>query len=325
LCSLLRRTFKHAPHCEDDARQLSGADEQPLGASSVRPLHVYPLLVTGVGRSATKFMQESLTKLGGQISHDNTEVGRHGAVAWPLAVRETGHLDPAAHGCNGYELPSFLHDQARTVVGVHPKARFEKVFHQVREPLKCIVSRANRIGMMYSPIAYGNPSLFALLTADLRKESLDPPIASTLELLTPPPVDEVRAYGRSRDVEGWPKDKRLLVALFHFVYWNAFIDLYADEVFRIEDTTAAQVCAMAPSPLKESCSHEDQSESGGGNERGNAKAGGGVSEKTNSHDLIDELTDTSWLDLCTLSPVMASRAQKLAKRYGYAVSAKDLC
>lgn len=76
-CSLLKHTFKHAPHCDTNSK-----------------LHVYPLLITAIGRSATKYMQESLASIGADISHDNTEIGRQGAVAWPLAVRETGHLNP---------------------------------------------------------------------------------------------------------------------------------------------------------------------------------------------------------------------------------------
>ena len=123
-CSMLKHTFKNAPHCES------------LSHSS----HVYPLLVTGVGRSATKYMADELVALGAQVSHDNSEVGRHGAVAWPLAIRETGHLDPelhddgelAGHGMNGYELPSFLHNTARTVIGRNPSARFSIILHQVR-------------------------------------------------------------------------------------------------------------------------------------------------------------------------------------------------
>ena len=123
-CSVLKHTFKNAPHCQ----------------SSSHSSHVYPLLVTGVGRSATKYMADELVALGAQVSHDNSEVGRHGAVAWPLAIRETGHLDPelyddgelAGHGMNGYELPSFLHNTARTVIGRNPSARFSIILHQVR-------------------------------------------------------------------------------------------------------------------------------------------------------------------------------------------------
>jgi hypothetical protein len=133
-CGLLRHTFRDAPQCELDQSAAAGPGPSSAASASGRRPHLYPLLVTGVGRSATKFMQESLVALGAQVSHDNTEVGRHGAVAWPLAVRETGHLDPHQHGgCNGYELPSFLHNAASAVVGPDPRARFANVFHQVSD------------------------------------------------------------------------------------------------------------------------------------------------------------------------------------------------
>jgi hypothetical protein len=80
LCSLLKHTFKHAPHC-DTPPTLEGGDglgrthrdggrsrSRELGGGGGGEKHVYPLLVTGVGRSATKFMQESLKALGAQVS-----------------------------------------------------------------------------------------------------------------------------------------------------------------------------------------------------------------------------------------------------------------
>jgi len=85
--------------------------------------------------------------------------------------------------------------------------------------------------MMYSPIAYAAPALFALLTKDLRSEvrseaaspqsggggGVEPELAATLELLTPPPAAEEAAFEATRKENGWPKDKRLRVALFHYV------------------------------------------------------------------------------------------------------------
>ena len=64
-CSLLKHTFKHAPHCDGAAEAPSGSGGMPRGAGA---LHVYPLLITGVGRSATKFMQESLKIIGAQVN-----------------------------------------------------------------------------------------------------------------------------------------------------------------------------------------------------------------------------------------------------------------
>ena len=50
-----------------------------------------------------------------------------------------------------------------------------------------------------------------------------------------------------------------------------------------------------------------------------------VSAKTNSHEIMDELSETGWRDLCALSPGMAARAQRLARRYGYEVKPEDAC
>ena len=97
----------------------------------------------------------------------------------------------------------------------------------MRDPIKCIVSRANRVGMMYSPIAYASPALFALLTKDLRAEvaALEQPapagLTVSLQLLSPPggwPLEgEGLAFEASRKEEGWQRDKRLRIALFHYV------------------------------------------------------------------------------------------------------------
>ena len=302
-CRLLRRTFKFSKSCDAPSS------------------YVHPILITGVGRSATKYMADSLTRLGVQVSHDNTEVGRHGAVAWPLALRETGHLDPndhgdgdmAGHGVNGYELPSFLHDSARSVVGSLPRTRFELVFHQVREPLKCIVSRANRIGMMYSPIAYGNWKLFSLLLRDLLKIPGIEWSHPALRLLAPPTDTEQATYDATRRESSWTTSKRLTVALYHFVYWSAFIDLYADWTYRIEDTLPSEVCTRIQS-LGSTCG-EGVGKGTAGTESKSGK--NAVSKKTNSHDIIPDLVDTTWKSLCAIAPNMTRRAQELSRRYGY--------
>lgn len=162
-------------------------------------------------------MQESLSNIGAQISHDNTEIGRHGAVAWPMAVRETGHLDPAHFGCNGYEMPSFLHKTAGNAVGPNPRARFDAVFHQVRDPLKSIVSRANRIGMMYSPIAYANPVLFQLLTNEFRASNVR--IAQS----NPPPLTHTHYLYFIRRL--YPLESQILFVI------NLFLSLYIISLF----------------------------------------------------------------------------------------------
>ena len=125
---------------------------------------------------------------------------------------------------------------------------------------------------------------------------------------------------------------------------NAFIDLYADATFRVESVTPQALCRAAPPPLPSLCGSgadgadgekEEEAKSGGAG--GIAGPGGGraaaaflsnreaVSAKTNSHEIMDELSETGWRDLCALSPGMAARAQRLARRYGYEVKPEGAC
>ena len=46
-----------------------------------------------------------------------------------------------------------------------------------------------------------------------------------------------------------------LITTLRFCRRSAYIDLYADWVFRVEDTSAAAVCANAPPALKQACEH----------------------------------------------------------------------
>jgi hypothetical protein len=99
---------------------------------------------------------------------------------------------------------------------------------------------------MFSPVNYASPQLFALLTHDFRQglakaaasaaaageaseagEAVEASEAApttagvrdSLAWLAPPPADEVAAFEAARQEPGWPPQKRLRVALFHFVYW----------------------------------------------------------------------------------------------------------
>ena len=79
----------------------------------------------------------------------------------PLAIRETGEYDRAAHNTSGYALPNFARAPLGAAFhGARARARFRVVAHQTRHPLKTVLSRANRVGMMYAPVAYSNPYLF---------------------------------------------------------------------------------------------------------------------------------------------------------------------
>ncbi len=115
--------------------------------------YVYPLLITGVGRSGTRFAAKTLTALGYDVAHDDARCGRVGAASWPLAIRE------GAYHTRPYQLPNFatINSGFR---GPNPRWRFRRVFHQTRDPLRTILSRANSVGMMVSPWRYSDPLLF---------------------------------------------------------------------------------------------------------------------------------------------------------------------
>ena len=66
--------------------------------------YVYPLLITGVGRSGTRFAAKTLTATGYDVAHDDARCGRVGASSWPLAIRE-GVVAPGIVGI--FQHPAF--------------------------------------------------------------------------------------------------------------------------------------------------------------------------------------------------------------------------
>ena len=235
------------------------------------------------------FTHETLSSFGLHFSHDNTNVGRHGAASWPLAIREStsGTEIP-------YALPSFAAVQPG-FKGSNPGARFRVVVHQVRDTLKCIISRANRIGMMYAPIRYSNPDMFKHLAE-----------GTGVHIAYPPPA-EMQQFYDSKGNSDWTTQKRLRVALWHYVLWNEWLDAWADETVRVEDLTGRpedilHLCEVAGEDCRS---------------RGSKKKA--ASSTTNSHQIMDELRDVTWDTLCDISPFMCDRAKLLAQSYGYNV------
>ena len=119
-CSTLQQTFKLSPECGDD----------PSG------LTVYPLLVTGTGGAGTYFSMRLLrVVLKLNVTHDNSDVGGFGAVAWPLAMRESRLR----------RIPIFLRSNlSPAFLTPNPGARFRIVVHQVRHPLSVIRNRSRK-------------------------------------------------------------------------------------------------------------------------------------------------------------------------------------
>lgn len=269
-CAVLRWTLKLAPECGDAGKP------------------VFPLLITGTGRSGTLFASETLRAKGYDIAHDNQPVGKHGAAAWPLALRETGRGN---ENTTGYAFAGFAQDRLqRSLLGPGATARFAVVLHQVREPLSCIASRADRIGRMVAPIAYSNPHLFRDV---LRYAPCFPP------------SDELQSWYADRaDKHTWTLAKRLRVALFHYVFWNDFVDAYADHTYRVEDfdvDTIVRVARLGP-PSEVIASR---------------KKATGRPPKRNHFATKFVPTNLSWADLAAVSPAVATCARRLARSYGY--------
>ncbi len=120
-CRLLALSTRHSPECGQESSAAPGSP-------------IYPLLVTGPGRSGTLHTATLLSTLGIRVSHDNrfdplrgglrrTHAGplRDGSVSWIYAFDDKNY--PAWAGdLNG--------------------ARFRSVFMQMRHPLRVIASRA---------------------------------------------------------------------------------------------------------------------------------------------------------------------------------------
>jgi len=93
-----------------------------------------PFLVTGVGRSGTKFLAAAFQSLDMSVSHDVERIGKEGAVSWMdcfngntkfLQNRIAGNL------------------KCRHIGGLADTWRYKHIFHLVRNPLTNIDSRWN--------------------------------------------------------------------------------------------------------------------------------------------------------------------------------------
>ena len=171
------------------------------------------------------------------------------------------------------------------------KTRKTPGFPGHRHPLKTVLSRANRVGMMYAPLAYSNPHLF--------REGLG--YAPSF-----PPRGELEAWYADRaNKDAWPVAKRLRVALFHYVFWNDWVAAYADAQIKIEDFDVATVAARAglKTPKSDPAKRRRRP----------------PKTDANHHDLLPDLANVSWADVRAVSPFVHDRASRLARAHGYDV------
>ena len=230
------------------------------------------------GRSGTRFAAKTLTARGYDVAHDDARVGRVGAASWPLAIRE-----------GVYQLPNFatINSGFR---GPNPRWRVRRVFHQTRDPLRTVLSRANSVGMMVSPWSYSDPLLF--------RDGLG-------HCPGFPPASELEAWRRDRRAvsEGgapWTPEVRLRVALFHYVFWNDWVKAYADWTYKVEDFDADEIARRAAL----------------GPPRPPARPMPATTAE-NSRDMDPALASVTWVELERISPVVWRRATRLAREFGY--------
>jgi hypothetical protein len=135
-CENLRLGLRYVPSCFNST-----------------PIRLYPLLITGTGRSGTKFTVSILRRLGYNMTHDDAkQIGSDGAVSWPLAV------GPHA------SYPRWA---------THPgTARFKTLVHQVRDPLTCLPSRAAHIKPVFESFISGNCPEMNRMSPRFRNNSL---------------------------------------------------------------------------------------------------------------------------------------------------------
>jgi hypothetical protein len=135
-CDHVRLGLRYVPSCFDQ-----------------RPSRLYPLLITGTGRSGTKYTMSVLRSLGYNISHDDAKrIGSDGAVAWPLAVKGRG------------PYPKWASKPG--------KARFRALIHQVRDPLASIPSRAAHIKPLLEPFVVAQTPEMKRMAPAFRNNSM---------------------------------------------------------------------------------------------------------------------------------------------------------
>jgi len=209
-----------------------------------------PILITSTGGSGTTFLANIFKSAGIEVLHE--AVGRHGTVGWwqlfnlnQLRTWETlvtlnktysakksiskvrrmcqnggiwistsggKYLKPCQKGGELHFDPYFPESQS------HP-IKYEKVFHQVRDPLKTISSFSKYCGhsQLWKMASSITPGLLPYWNVDRKKST--------------------------RYNNNYKSCTRLM--MYHWLSWNELLSNYADWSYRIENTTAHAVCIRA--------------------------------------------------------------------------------
>ena len=246
--------------------------------------HRVPILVTSMGGSGTTFLANIFKKAGIEVLHE--AVGKHGTVGWwqlfnlnqlrvwerLILLNKTNSIENSSNKlkklCNSggiwvrsrggsYKKPcqkgdELYFDPYFPTSQDHP-VYYEKVFHQVRDPLKTISSFSKYCGhtQLWKMACSVTPGLVPYWIADRRRST--------------------------RYEHNFKTCTRFM--MYHWLSWNKKIALHADWTYRIENTSIYSICLRAYSDhvnILEKCNSESILKGSTGVRRNSKKFAGRV-------------------------------------------------
>jgi len=307
----LIRNEHHGGEREDVAKTHADLTTKLLESSAhiVEKTVRVPILITSMGGSGTTFLANTFKMAGIKVLHE--AVGEHGTVGWwqlfnlnQLRVWEKlimlNRTNPAQSlnklrklcksggiwvrtGGGRYKKPCQKGDELYFEPYVptsqdHP-VYFEKVFHQVRDPLKTISSFSKYCG---------HTQLWKMACS-----------------VTPGLIPYWRAETSTRYRNNFKTCTRFM--MYHWVSWNEKIALHADWTYRIENTSSHSICTRAYSGhvnILEKCNSES------------IRMGSEQGVRRNSKQFADRV-ELKPLDLYRLDCKLARSVFVAAVSYGY--------
>lgn len=265
-CDIIRRSPLYSLECSNE-----GTD-------------VRQLLITGTGRSGTEYIQMFLNQTGLKLSHDTIGPSEDGGVSWPQAFNEIK--------CGKIKW-NWLKD-TNGVSNNEKNYRFHRVIQIIRNPLKQILSRANRGGFISSENRFYTSCLTHL--------------GGGIKRISEAKMSNIRLS--------------IILALRHWVLFNSFIERYAAYTFRVED--------LDHNSTNQFRVIRDIYKYGGLAKRMPAalkieQASTMISQTLHhKHTKKPKGLKISWKYLFQLDPKFTTMAQILTLRYGYEINPEDL-
>lgn len=268
-CAIVQNSTMYSACCENTPSRNNSLSK------------VYPLLVAATPRSGTVFMSNLLKKLDVQVANDGEMPKRDGMVSWIHVFR-----DPR------YDLSwtaaKDLHD-----------SKFRAVWHQVRDPLKCLTS-----------IAFTEPLEDARYTKYLKRHiHLQDQTTITSSTIK--------------------RDKTFLIhrGLEFYLQWHAFIVSLKVPIYRLEDLVVAQNMTVLDeifwSMGKEPPSHDKAKKLINRFRRRRRLARSKATAINKNH--REHRETLRWPELCKVDVSLARQLLKLSRSFGYYEVLTSVC